>query len=444
MTCDRQFIPGLEIIIHRGTRQIGGSCVEVRGGRSRVILDAGLPLPPLDAVRRIRVMDVPRSVRGLFESDGPPVDALLVSHAHGDHAGLVSQVRREVPVYVTKATSQMLLAGSCFAASGMKLPREQQRTLHPPRSVRIGDLRVSPFEVDHSIPGACAFLIEHQGARLLYSGDLRMHGPQCGSMSAWLDNPTILEPDVLVMEGTLLGQPERSGVTEEDVGVELRKALSDTRGLALLMFSPQNLARLHTIMAATRASGRCLVIDLYTLFVLHLLKTSHGSPNPFDPSLNLRVCYSDDDLRRRSGPMKNLRRALPGLRITLDEVLAKPPHHALVFRSWMLERHPEILGAASLGIYSYWRGYVQTSNVSALKNQFEAANVRWLPLHASGHIHHEHLLDFVRRIRPRELVPIHTERGDEFANYFPDIRVMRLEDGEPWFVNPSATPSSPH
>ena len=34
----------MELTIHRGSKEIGGSCVEVSAGGTRLILDAGMPL----------------------------------------------------------------------------------------------------------------------------------------------------------------------------------------------------------------------------------------------------------------------------------------------------------------------------------------------------------------------------------------------------------------
>ena len=38
----------MELIIHRGTHQIGGTCVELRSGKTRIILDYGMPLAAPD------------------------------------------------------------------------------------------------------------------------------------------------------------------------------------------------------------------------------------------------------------------------------------------------------------------------------------------------------------------------------------------------------------
>ena len=34
----------VQLIVHRGTREIGGNCVEVRTDSTRIILDVGMPL----------------------------------------------------------------------------------------------------------------------------------------------------------------------------------------------------------------------------------------------------------------------------------------------------------------------------------------------------------------------------------------------------------------
>ena len=34
----------MKLIIHRGTKEIGGSCVEIRSKKTRIIIDLGMPL----------------------------------------------------------------------------------------------------------------------------------------------------------------------------------------------------------------------------------------------------------------------------------------------------------------------------------------------------------------------------------------------------------------
>ena len=108
-------------------------------------------------------------VEGLFTDDTrPPPDAILLSHAHLDHTGLLDHTRSEILIYASRGASKMMLAGSVFARQ-VPLPRVRFRPLKPNRPVRIGDITVTPFAVDHSIFGAVGFLLEADGESLCYS-----------------------------------------------------------------------------------------------------------------------------------------------------------------------------------------------------------------------------------------------------------------------------------
>ena len=73
----------MQIVIHRSVAQIGGNVVEVRSRNTRVILDAGRELPPLDGSRCADRMEV----EGL--TFGPKAfNAVFLSHHHGDHCSL--------------------------------------------------------------------------------------------------------------------------------------------------------------------------------------------------------------------------------------------------------------------------------------------------------------------------------------------------------------------
>src|SRR5260221_6862090 len=63
--------------IHRGTRQIGGTCVELEAEGARILLDLGLPLDADDVSE-----DLLPNVSGLRIED-PTLSAIVISHGHG-------------------------------------------------------------------------------------------------------------------------------------------------------------------------------------------------------------------------------------------------------------------------------------------------------------------------------------------------------------------------
>ena len=86
----------MKLIIHRGTKEIGGSCVELAAGGTRIIVDLGLPLvdrdgEPFDStvirdksVENLVSENVLPDVRVLYATDAPGIDAILLSHSHQD------------------------------------------------------------------------------------------------------------------------------------------------------------------------------------------------------------------------------------------------------------------------------------------------------------------------------------------------------------------------
>jgi len=110
------------LTIHRGSKQIGGSCVELRSDRgARILLDVGMPLTQSDGsdwprgtmtrpVQELRREGVLPDIDGLYEDSIPEFSALILSHAHLDHYGLAHYVHPDVPVYGSRGTIAMLRA----------------------------------------------------------------------------------------------------------------------------------------------------------------------------------------------------------------------------------------------------------------------------------------------------------------------------------------------
>ena len=96
--------------IHRGTKEIGGSCVEVWTESTRIAVDFGMPLVNPDqtkfdsrAIENLTVNELMEKgilpkIEGLYDNTGNTV--LVLSHAHQDHYGLAKYVSEKCRIYL--------------------------------------------------------------------------------------------------------------------------------------------------------------------------------------------------------------------------------------------------------------------------------------------------------------------------------------------------------
>jgi ribonuclease J len=414
--------------IHRGTREVGGTCIEVDGGGTRVVLDLGMPLfepdgKPRDGRAALRAgaralarQGVLPPVPGLWDS-GPSPDAILLSHAHSDHTGLVSLSKPGIPVFLTSGTSKMLLAASVFAGQP-SLERTRTRFLRPGVPVRIGALTATALSVDHSAFDSVALILEHDSRRILYSGDLRLHGRKSGMARALISYVREHPVDALLLEGTHVGSSKSARLTEVDLEEHIVRSILANRGLVLAAFSPLNVDRLVTFYKAARRGGRTFVVDPYAAFVIHLIASQCGFPRPGGSS-GIRVLHPSRGTKTPEKILALFQRA----KISLEEVLAAPSRHVMVYRERIFREDMRgSLPANSLVLYAYWRGYLEQDRGLDFRRRLEDAGAVINLAHASGHIHPDDLAGFVRAVNPRVLIPVHTFHPKRFGSLWPAVR----------------------
>jgi len=414
----------MRICIHRGTEQVGGTCIEIESQGKRVVLDVGMPL---DVVPEHAEAALPQ-VRG-FREPADDLLAALISHPHQDHVGLVRYLRADLPVAIGAAAQRLLDR----AASWLDQPTLEGRPIMHWRDgvvLELGPFRITPYLVDHSAYDAYALLIEAGGKRVFYSGDFRGHGRKRKLFEAIVHRPPS-DIDVLLMEGTVIGRDgEGAGLlTEDELENRFVEHLREALGLTLAWTSAQNIDRIVTIYRAAKRTGKTLILDAFTAEML--AATENPNLPQADWPQNIGV-YVPDWMRRkirREGDFSKLD-PFHHNRVFLDR-LVDPARYIMLFRPGLLK---EVDAQASLEnaqlLYSNWEGYLREASTQAARDWIERRAIALHHVHTSGHASLPDLRRFAAALSPRKLVPIHSFHTDRFDEFFGNVQ--RRQDGEWW------------
>ena len=415
----------MNLTIHRGSNEIGGTCVEVESQGQRLLLDIGLPLDAEGDPRQF----LPK-VEGLAGND-PSLLGILISHPHQDHFGLLAEVAPSIKTGMGAAAHRILTAAGPFMPNKYT-PPPVGWDFENHKPIVIGPFVVTPYLVDHSAFDSYALLIEADGKRLFYSGDFRAHGRKSALHQAMLSHPP-KDIDVLLLEGTSIG---RLGAgehfpTEQGIEGEFAKAFSATRGLALVQCSAQNIDRIVSVFRACRKTGRTLVIDLYAAAILEATGTT-SIPQSDWPDIALYVPQT-----QRVKILKNawfdLLKTHAKHRIFIKDLQEAPGRAVILFRALHcrdLDRGNCLKDA--LYIYSQWSGYWETDSFKQVREWLERHHIPKQHIHTSGHASSADLQTFATALNPRTTVPIHTNLPEEYHSLFPNVALH--PDGIPWTV----------
>lgn len=138
-----------------------GNAVLICAGETRVLVDAGMSAKEI--ARRL----------ALVGEDVARLDAVLVTHEHGDHAGGLRVLLKSLscPVYISGETRESYIRERRAVSNDE--PRKRAEALKDrvveissSRDFRIGELDFHPFTVPHDAADNFAFTAEHAGVKI--------------------------------------------------------------------------------------------------------------------------------------------------------------------------------------------------------------------------------------------------------------------------------------
>lgn len=413
--------------------QIGGCFTVITTETARIMIDYGQALPGSN------------SVQEEFDWEKNKVDAVFITHYHGDHVGRIAEIPDNIDIYMGRTAKQIMLNIHEALAKVPKLQAKQQemidllgssrvKVVEEDTAIDIKGISVTPYSVDHSAYDAYMYLVEAEGKTLLHTGDFRGHGYR-GEMVLEKINQYVHKDgrkiDYLVTEGTMMGDRQYEKVMSEAQLQKKATGIFAENKYVFLIVSSTNLDSLASFYHAADVND--MHTYCYSFYLYNQLKTFTETAGKED------VHYRFDNIHT-----VNLDGKLP------HELWEKPKTQEELMREhgflcivkpgaqaaeWM-ERFQDL---NPLVVYSMWNGYINP--------KFEAKNQEWIDffapyqkqkrfeqLHTSGHATAEMIEQVITAVAPQEeIIPMHTENAEGFASLNIDDKykkMCRIESGK--------------
>ncbi|UCE29196.1 MAG: MBL fold metallo-hydrolase [Candidatus Bathyarchaeota archaeon] len=444
----------VSLTFYGGVNEIGGNKILLEDGGTRVFIDFGQPFnfgsgffTGYLAARGINGLGdyfefglVPR-LKGLYAAEQltftdvsyakPKFDAVFLSHAHFDHVNHIQFLDPQIPVYLgvgTKLFIEVMEKTSGFC-NYREHPYQMFRTGD---KLKVGSILVEPIHVDHSIPAAYGFLIHTSEGTIVYTGDLRAHGPRKDMTGEFAEKACASEPVALICEGTRMVEKEKRKNYSEDQVKKLSGAVvSTTDRIVFVARYSRDMDRFRTFYNVAKKSGRQIVVSPKTAYLLSRLVEDRRLDLP-DPSKDehILVYYK----RKRSGEFDER-----DYYIWEREFMDKMVVHESVRKNQRklvmdlnLYQFAELVDinpdSGSHFIHSMSEPFSEEDiEDQVMHNWLDHFGMCFHQFHASGHMNRQQITDLIGYIKPKRIFPVHTENQHLFKKKFDTAQTTERE-----------------
>jgi ribonuclease J len=471
----------VKIDFYGGVDEIGGNKILLSSSSTSVFLDFGMSFNKsndyfsefLQPRKSNGVLDfiemglLPR-INGIYREDylrhsgfkspkNPSVNGVLLSHAHMDHSAYIHHLRNDIPLYMTKDSQLILkvLEDTSTVSFGETL--EYKETFHytakkngdgfkrlsgsdarserklniiePYKNFEIGDFKIKSAPVDHSLPGASAFILENNNETVVYTGDLRFHGRKPEMTNKFVKEAKKSNPHTMISEGTRIDSP--TSETEEDIEIQAKNLIDGFKGLVIVNFPIRDLDRLLTFYKVAKDSDRILVVNLKQAYLLKLF-SGREYPELDDVEVYIPkrgwgligndsfVCYdgawlcgSNIDQTHKTSDYKKWEKEFIEGGNTVNYADIKEEPNKYIFRCdfFELKELIDIKPLNAIYIKSVTEPFDEEMEFDNKRIEKWLKHFNLLPvykMHVSGHASGPELLEMIREIQPEVLYPVHT------------------------------------
>ncbi|MFC4099860.1 ribonuclease J [Paenibacillus xanthanilyticus] len=249
--------PTLSIFALGGVQEIGKNMYVIQYGKDIIVVDCGSKFPD-ESLLGIDLI-VPDITYLLDNRDN--IRGLIVTHGHEDHIGGIPYILKQLnmPVYASRLTLGLIegkLREHGLLGSTKRIPVDSKS------SVKLGQIIVSFFKTNHSIPDCLGVVFDTPEGRVVHTGDFKFDLTPVNQQYADLHKMAEIGQSgvlALLSEST---NAERPGFTPSErlVGESIEEAFFKARQKVFIATFASNVHRLQQVIDATHKTNRRLVL----------------------------------------------------------------------------------------------------------------------------------------------------------------------------------------
>jgi len=322
---------------------------------------------------------------------------IVLTHGHEDHIGAIPYLAADlgVPLYANRFTAGLI--AHKLAEEGLE-KEVKIKVVDIDESFRIGPFGIRLMPLAHSILEMSAAVIDTPYGRVFHTGDWKLDDhPVLGTPSSAAALTAVGDEgvDFLVCDSTNAFNAEASG-SEGSVHDGLLKAVGAAKGRVVVTTFASNAARLATLGAVAKATGRTLCVAGRSLDRILGVARSVGYLRDFPPTVDF-----DEAMR------------LPRNKVMVIATGGQGEPRAALARM-AADGHQIKLEAGDTVVFSSKQIPGNEVAIGRIMNQLAAKDVltvteKQAHIHVSGHPGQPELAALYGWLRPKTVVPVHGE-----------------------------------
>ncbi|MBI2984949.1 MAG: ribonuclease J [Candidatus Kerfeldbacteria bacterium] len=384
----------LKIIPLGGNEETGGRNMYLVQWRQEIlIIDIGLQFPEEDMPGVDYIIPDASYLKGKERW----VRGVIITHGHYDHIGGAPHLLPRLgnpPVYASDLTCAMLQKKMEDVAPGKKM---RLNTVKTRDRVRLGSFRVEFFGLSHNIPGSLGVIVETPAGTVVHTGDFKL------DTRAHIMNRTDLEVIqslghrhvlCLMCDSTNATTPGHQ-LSEADIEQNIQTMFTQTRGRMIFATFASLLSRIQQILTLAEKYNRRVLVEGYSMRTNIEIGQQLGyirvKPHTILPWEEIKKLPKDRVLVMCTGAQGEDNAVLMRIANREHKYLRVEPDDLIIFSSSVVPGNERSVERLKDGLY---------------REGADIIDYKMLDIHAGGHANAGDIVDFIRMVRPKYLMPI--------------------------------------